>query len=210
MSYLFIYWCVFYSTYSTTRPNMNGDARQISCLVYVCMVYVTLKKAHRVWQFVSVCFFSPQTGTSTAVLRALEIPRSLRTRCQQAHHAQPADEGQRSHQGGCIKLFNQCEDMLSDVGYFVFEGLNVLCGFFSLCTLQKLEESDRRAQHTMDQLQREQRHLRRRLEQLGVERTRMDSTGSTLSSDKSDSDQGEPSHRIHHGALEPAIYLLYN
>lgn len=42
----------------------------------------------------------------------------------------------------------------------------------------------------MDQLQREQRYLRRRLEQLGVERTRMDSTGSNLSSDKSDSDQG--------------------
>lgn len=45
----------------------------------------------------------------------------------------------------------------------------------------------------MEQLQREQRHLRRRLEQLGVERTRMDSTGSTRSSDKSDSDQGETS-----------------
>lgn len=42
----------------------------------------------------------------------------------------------------------------------------------------------------MDQLQREQRYLRRRLEQLGVERTRMDSTGSNVSSDKSDSDQG--------------------
>lgn len=42
----------------------------------------------------------------------------------------------------------------------------------------------------MDQLQREQRYLRRRLEQLGVERTRMDSTGSNLSSEKSDSDQG--------------------
>ncbi|XP_071392999.1 max dimerization protein 1 isoform X3 [Centroberyx affinis] len=55
--------------------------------------------------------------------------------------------------------------------------------------IKKLEESDRRSQHTLEQLQREQRHLRRRLEQLGVERTRMDSTGSTLSSDKSDSDQ---------------------
>uniref|UniRef100_A0A3B4XT54 MAX dimerization protein 1 n=1 Tax=Seriola lalandi dorsalis TaxID=1841481 RepID=A0A3B4XT54_SERLL len=54
---------------------------------------------------------------------------------------------------------------------------------------QRLEESDRRAQHTLEQLQREQRHLRRRLEQLGVERTRMDSTGSTVSSEKSDSDQ---------------------
>ncbi|XP_030593672.1 max dimerization protein 1 isoform X2 [Archocentrus centrarchus] len=55
--------------------------------------------------------------------------------------------------------------------------------------IKRLEESDRKAQHTLEQLQREQRHLRRRLEQLGVERTRMDSTGSTQSSDKSDSDQ---------------------
>ncbi|RXN07055.1 max dimerization 1 isoform X1 [Labeo rohita] len=56
---------------------------------------------------------------------------------------------------------------------------------------QRLEDSERKAQHTIDQLQREQRHLRRRLEQLGVERTRMDSMGSTISSDKSDSDQEE-------------------
>ncbi|CAL8248293.1 unnamed protein product [Merluccius merluccius] len=56
--------------------------------------------------------------------------------------------------------------------------------------ISRLEDSERRAQHTLEQLQREQRHLRRRLEQLGVERTRMDSTGSTQSSsDKSDSDQ---------------------
>ncbi|KAJ4942394.1 hypothetical protein JOQ06_012260 [Pogonophryne albipinna] len=56
--------------------------------------------------------------------------------------------------------------------------------------IKRLEESDRRAQHTMDQLQRERRHLRRRLEQLGVERTRMDSTGSTQS-DNSVSDSGD-------------------
>ncbi|KAM4576824.1 max dimerization protein 1 isoform 2-T2 [Odontesthes bonariensis] len=55
--------------------------------------------------------------------------------------------------------------------------------------IKRLEESDRKSQHTLEQLQREQRHLRRRLEQLGVERTRMDSTGSTRSSDKSESDQ---------------------
>ncbi len=61
-----------------------------------------------------------------------------------------------------------------------------------MCVLQRLEDSERKAQHAIDQLQRERRHLRRRLEQLGVERTRMDSTGSTVSSDKSDSDQGTP------------------
>lgn len=87
-------------------------------------------------------------------------------------------------------------------------------GFFSSSTLQRLEESDRKAQHTVEQLQREQRHLRRRLEQLGVERTRMDSTGSSPSSDKSDSDQGEPcsrkfnTRRIRHGALEAAVVFL--
>ncbi|XP_077097717.1 max dimerization protein 1 isoform X2 [Siphateles boraxobius] len=55
--------------------------------------------------------------------------------------------------------------------------------------IKRLEDGERKAQHAIDQLQREQRHLRRRLEQLGVERTRMDSMGSTISSDKSDSDQ---------------------
>ncbi|XP_051981384.1 max dimerization protein 1-like [Xyrauchen texanus] len=57
--------------------------------------------------------------------------------------------------------------------------------------IKRLEESERKAQHTIDHLQREQRHLQRRLEQLGVERTRMDSMGSTILSDKSDSDQEE-------------------
>lgn len=86
--------------------------------------------------------------------------------------------------------------------------------------LQKLEESDRRAQHTMDQLQREQRYLRRRLEQLGVERTRTDSTGSNLSSEKSDSDQGGLSERMRGGRgrgggvdaslrLQPPGHLLH-
>ncbi|XP_008333948.1 max dimerization protein 1 isoform X2 [Cynoglossus semilaevis] len=55
--------------------------------------------------------------------------------------------------------------------------------------IKRLEESDRKAQHALEHLQREQRHLRRRLEQLGVERIRTDSTGSTVSSEKSDSDQ---------------------
>ncbi|NXI46371.1 MAD1 protein, partial [Galbula dea] len=57
--------------------------------------------------------------------------------------------------------------------------------------IKKLEEYDRRALHQIDQLQREQRHLQRQLEKLGVERVRMDSIGSTVSSERSDSDQGE-------------------
>ena len=59
--------------------------------------------------------------------------------------------------------------------------------------LQKLEDCDRKAIHQRDQLQREQRHLKRQLEKLGIERIRMDSMGSPVSSERSDSDRGEPS-----------------
>ncbi|XP_020635477.1 max-interacting protein 1 isoform X2 [Pogona vitticeps] len=59
--------------------------------------------------------------------------------------------------------------------------------------IKKLEEADRRSQHQLENLEREQRFLKRRLEQLqgsqDVERIRMDSTGSTISSDRSDSER---------------------
>ncbi|XP_039571589.1 max dimerization protein 1 [Passer montanus] len=57
--------------------------------------------------------------------------------------------------------------------------------------IQKLEDQERRALHQIEQLQREQRHLQRQLEKLGVERLRMDSIGSSLSSERSDSEQEE-------------------
>uniref|UniRef100_A0A7N5KIY1 Small nuclear ribonucleoprotein U4/U6.U5 subunit 27 n=1 Tax=Ailuropoda melanoleuca TaxID=9646 RepID=A0A7N5KIY1_AILME len=57
--------------------------------------------------------------------------------------------------------------------------------------IKKLEDCDRKAIHQIDQLQREQRHLKRQLEKLGLERIRMDSIGSTVSSERSDSDRGE-------------------
>nr|XP_008120434.2 PREDICTED: max dimerization protein 1 [Anolis carolinensis] len=57
--------------------------------------------------------------------------------------------------------------------------------------IKKLEDCDRRAIHQIDQLQREQRHLRRQLEKLGIERIRTDSTGSAVSSERSDSDREE-------------------
>ncbi|XP_059830157.1 max dimerization protein 4-like [Hemitrygon akajei] len=58
--------------------------------------------------------------------------------------------------------------------------------------IKKLEEQDRKALHQKEQLQRERRYLRRRLEQLavqGLERLRTDSLGSTVSTDRSDSEQ---------------------
>ncbi|XP_044516822.1 max dimerization protein 1 isoform X2 [Gracilinanus agilis] len=55
--------------------------------------------------------------------------------------------------------------------------------------IKKLEDCDRKAVHQIDQLQREQRHLKRQLEKLGIERIRMDSIGSTVCSERSDSDR---------------------
>ncbi|XP_058860515.1 max dimerization protein 4-like isoform X2 [Acipenser ruthenus] len=57
--------------------------------------------------------------------------------------------------------------------------------------IKKLEEQDRKALNMKEQLQREHRYLKRRLEQLsvqGLERIRMDSMGSTISTD---SEQGK-------------------
>uniref|UniRef100_A0A8C9G7N1 MAX interactor 1, dimerization protein n=1 Tax=Pavo cristatus TaxID=9049 RepID=A0A8C9G7N1_PAVCR len=60
--------------------------------------------------------------------------------------------------------------------------------------IKKLEEVERRSQHQLENLEREQRFLKRRLEQLQgpqeIERIRMDSIGSTISSDRSDSERG--------------------
>uniref|UniRef100_A0A493TDQ0 MAX dimerization protein 1 n=1 Tax=Anas platyrhynchos platyrhynchos TaxID=8840 RepID=A0A493TDQ0_ANAPP len=50
--------------------------------------------------------------------------------------------------------------------------------------IKKLEDSDRKALNQIDKLQREQRHLKRQLEKMGVERLRMDSIGSTVSSEQ--------------------------
>ncbi|XP_006764488.1 PREDICTED: max-interacting protein 1 [Myotis davidii] len=61
--------------------------------------------------------------------------------------------------------------------------------------IKKLEEAERKSQHQLENLEREQRFLKRRLEQLQgpqeMERIRMDSIGSTISSDRSDSERGK-------------------
>lgn len=64
-----------------------------------------------------------------------------------------------------------------------------ISAFFSF---QKLEETDRRSQHQLEILEREQRHLQRQLAQLQThgERVRMDSQGSREDSDRSESDRG--------------------
>ncbi|XP_040602851.1 max dimerization protein 4 isoform X1 [Mesocricetus auratus] len=62
-------------------------------------------------------------------------------------------------------------------------------GFYWTAVSQKLEEQDRRALSIKEQLQREHRFLKRRLEQLSVqsvERVRTDSTGSAVSTDDSE------------------------
>lgn len=61
--------------------------------------------------------------------------------------------------------------------------------------IKKLEETSRKGQHQLDTLEREQRYLKRRLEQLQTgqepERVRTDSVGSTMSSERSDSEREE-------------------
>ncbi|XP_028651679.1 LOW QUALITY PROTEIN: max-interacting protein 1 [Erpetoichthys calabaricus] len=61
--------------------------------------------------------------------------------------------------------------------------------------IKKLEETDRRSQHQLENLEREQRHLQRQLDLLrGIqsgERIRMDDIGSTVCSDRSDSEREE-------------------
>ncbi|KPP66024.1 Max dimerization protein 4-like, partial [Scleropages formosus] len=62
--------------------------------------------------------------------------------------------------------------------------------------IKKLEEQDRKALNMKEQLQREHRYLKRRLEQLsvsGLERIRTDSMGSTISTD---SEQGAHARRL--------------
>ncbi|KAM9477394.1 max dimerization protein 4 [Clarias gariepinus] len=49
--------------------------------------------------------------------------------------------------------------------------------------IKKLEEQDKKAVNVKEQLQREHRYLKRRLEQLSLQRTRTDSMGSTISTD---------------------------
>nr|XP_020442198.1 max-interacting protein 1-like isoform X2 [Monopterus albus] len=86
--------------------------------------------------------------------------------------------------------------------------------------IKKLEEVDRKSQYQLESLEREQRHLQRQLELLSGdsgavaqsipgegERIRMDSVGSTLGSDRSDSDQEEievdvESTEFSHGELD--------
>ncbi|KAF3687416.1 Max-interacting protein 1 [Channa argus] len=86
--------------------------------------------------------------------------------------------------------------------------------------IKKLEEAERKSQYQLESLEREQRHLQRQLEllrggsgavaqsNLGEgERIRMDSVGSTLCSDRSDSDQEEievdvESTEFSHGELD--------
>lgn len=61
--------------------------------------------------------------------------------------------------------------------------------------IKKLEDTARKGQHQMEMLEREQRFLKRRLEQLQggaePERVRADSVGSSMSSDRSDSEREE-------------------
>lgn len=86
------------------------------------------------------------------------------------------------------KLSNRC---LTVFGLYLTT--TQLTHLHSIC-FQKLEEMDRRSQHQLETLEREQRHLQRQLAQLQTrgerERVRIDSLGSPMDSDRSESDRG--------------------
>lgn len=80
--------------------------------------------------------------------------------------------------------------------------------------IKKLEENDRRSQHQLETLEREQRHLQRQLAQLQThgewERVRMDSLGSRVDSERSDSEREEievdvESTEFSHGEMDSVI-----
>lgn len=83
-----------------------------------------------------------------------------------------------------------------------------------ICSCQKLEEAERRSQHQLENLEREQRFLKRRLEQLQgpqeIERIRMDSIGSTISSDHSDSERGECHSTCYHKMVAYHLMVKWN
>uniref|UniRef100_A0A8C9SMA4 Max dimerization protein 3 n=1 Tax=Scleropages formosus TaxID=113540 RepID=A0A8C9SMA4_SCLFO len=74
--------------------------------------------------------------------------------------------------------------------------------------IKKLQEQDERARQLKERLRWEQRDLRRRLEQLQgtTERVRSDSLGSTMCSDKSDSDRGDQASQPYTRASFPSCH----
>lgn len=92
------------------------------------------------------------------------------------HHAQPAQAGPAPHKGRTVASL-RVRQRVSELGALA---------------LQKLQEQDELAEQLKGRLRWQQRELRVRLEQLqrGSERMRNDSQGSSMSSERSDSDRG--------------------
>lgn len=84
----------------------------------------------------------------------------------------------------------------SEVSYVITWVITV--SLLSFSPFKKLEEQDRKALNIKEQLQREHRYLKRRLEQLsvqGMERIRTDSMGSTISTDSEQGNWARASQR---------------
>lgn len=96
--------------------------------------------------------------------------------------------------------------------FHFFSLLVSLAFFLPTRSSQKLQEQDERAEQLKGRLRWEQRELRVRLEQLqrGSERMRNDSQGSTMSSERSDSDRGRFSRGAEEGlVITTSEYVLF-
>lgn len=98
-------------------------------------------------------------------------------------------------------------DVVTDVTADVTCTLQSCLSSCFFCILQKLQEQDERAEQLKDRLRWEQRELQVRLEQLqrGSERMRNNSQGSTMSSERSESDRGESGRTL----KAPRVLYMY-
>lgn len=147
-----------------------------------------------------------QTSSTEALPGAAQKASSSVIWLDEEHHPQPAETGPAPHKGTHNTLLGWRHSVQSSIflplnnkprscPFFFSAGLRLnFCAF----TFQKLQEQDERAEQMKGRLRWEQRELRVRLEQLqrGSERMRNDSQGSTMSSERSDSDRGTCPHAL--------------
>uniref|UniRef100_A0A9L0RFE1 MAX interactor 1, dimerization protein n=1 Tax=Equus caballus TaxID=9796 RepID=A0A9L0RFE1_HORSE len=122
--------------------------------------------------------------------RGRQLPGADRERKQKSTHNE-LEKNRRAHLRLCLERLKVLIPLGPDCTRHTTLGLLNK----AKAHIKKLEEAERKSQHQLENLEREQRFLKRRLEQLQgpqeMERIRMDSIGSTISSDRSDSEREE-------------------
>ncbi|KAK6475684.1 max dimerization protein 3-like [Huso huso] len=129
-------------------------------------------------------FYSKSAADQRSKQKSRKNPQSIRYICAQNGRSPPCRRAQLRR---CLEQLKQQVPLSAESSRNTT--LNLLRR--ARLHIKKLQEQDKRAERMKDRLRWEQSGLRGRLEQLlgGTERTRNDSLGSALSSERSDSDQ---------------------